>query len=90
MELTVARLVLSDLRIAIDLITSQVGQMWASVVMDMAADNDTFFANLQAVPQALSPAVGFSTIDLRPFLPPGATPTVSVGLICTSDFNLSQ
>lgn len=70
-----------------DLMTSKVGEMWASMVLDMAADNDTFLANLQAVPQALSPAVRVSTIDLRPFLPPGAIPTVSVGLICTSDFD---
>jgi hypothetical protein len=38
-------------------------------------------ANIQAAPQVLSPAVGFETINLRPFGPPTVTPAVTVGLI---------
>ena len=37
--------------------------------------------NLAAAPQALSPAVSFTTIDLRPFGPANVTPAVSIGLI---------
>lgn len=34
-----------------------------------------------AAPQALSPGISITTIDLRPFGPPIATPAVSIGLI---------
>ncbi|KAJ4987813.1 MNNG and nitrosoguanidine resistance protein [Stagonosporopsis vannaccii] len=34
-----------------------------------------------AAPQALSPGISFTTLDLRPFGPPIATPAVSIGLI---------
>ncbi|EIM81000.1 uncharacterized protein STEHIDRAFT_134713 [Stereum hirsutum FP-91666 SS1] len=73
-DTTIYSYVLPDLTTTMNLMIGQVGQI-------MAAGNDTLLNNLQAVPQALSPAVGFSTIDLRPVLPPVATPTVSVGLI---------
>lgn len=52
--------------------------------------SDTLLNNLQTVPQALSPAVGLSAIDLRPFLPPVATPTVSVALIGESQWKVSK
>ena len=38
-------------------------------------------SNVQRAPQALSPAVGFSTVNLRPFGPPTVTPAVTVALI---------
>jgi hypothetical protein len=38
-------------------------------------------ANILASPQTLSPAIGFETINLRPFGPPTVTPAVTVGLI---------
>ncbi|PYH92001.1 MNNG and nitrosoguanidine resistance protein [Aspergillus ellipticus CBS 707.79] len=37
--------------------------------------------NFTQVPQAINPAIGFTTIDLRPFGPPVITPAVSIGLI---------
>ncbi|PLB44797.1 MNNG and nitrosoguanidine resistance protein [Aspergillus steynii IBT 23096] len=37
--------------------------------------------NISRVPQAINPAIGFTTIDLRPFAPAVATPAVTIGLI---------
>lgn len=90
MKITFLDVVLPDVTVVMNLMTSQVGQMWAGMALSMAAGNDTLLANLQAVPQAVSPAVAFSTIDLRPFLPPVATPTVSVGLICEFQFKVLE
>lgn len=39
-------------------------------------------------PQALNPAIGFTTINLHPFKPPVATPAVTVGQICISPLPL--
>lgn len=47
----------------------------------MASTNPDLITNLRSSPQAISPAIGFSTFDLRPFWPPVATPSVSIGLI---------
>ena len=59
-------------------VTSKFGQMWTSMVLQ----NTTIpRENLQRVPQALSPAIGFSRFNLRPFTPAVATPGVSIGLI---------
>ncbi|KAL9102976.1 MAG: hypothetical protein Q9163_001929 [Psora crenata] len=59
-------------------ITSQFGQMWTKIVLQNTSIPIT---NLQAAPQALSPAVGFSQYNLRPFRPAVATPAVTIGLI---------
>ncbi|TVY46072.1 Nitrosoguanidine resistance protein [Lachnellula occidentalis] len=61
--------------------TSMVGRMWASQVLSMASSNSAIMSNIQAAPQAVNPAIGFSTFNLRPFYPPVATPAVTVGLI---------
>lgn len=61
--------------------TSQVGQQWARMALENASD-PTILANLQAAPQALSPAIGFSEFNLRPFFPYTGIPAVSIGLIC--------
>lgn len=37
--------------------------------------------NLSAAPQAVNPGIGFTTVDLRPFAPPAATASVTIGLI---------
>ncbi|KAB8237186.1 SNG1 family protein [Aspergillus alliaceus] len=37
--------------------------------------------NISRVPQAINPAIGFNTLDLRPFGPAAATPSVTIGLI---------
>ena len=59
-------------------ITSTFGQMWTSMVLKNTSIPIT---NLQAVPQALNPAIGFSMFSLRPFGPSVATPAVTIGLI---------
>ena len=64
-------------------LTSMFGEMWTQMVLQNASD-PTVLANIQKVPQALSPAIGFSIFNLRPFTPAVATPAVTIGLICTS------
>lgn len=61
--------------------TSMVGQTWTKMVMQNATTDTTLLQNLATVPQALSPAIGFSQYDLRPFYPYTTTPAVSIGLI---------
>lgn len=52
--------------------------MWTGMVLE----NTTISReNLQRVPQALSPAIGFSQFSLRPFHPAVVTPAVTIGLI---------
>lgn len=60
--------------------TSTIGQRWASTALQNAS-TPSALANLRAAPQALSPAIGFSQFNLRPFYPYVATPAVSIGLI---------
>lgn len=62
-------------------VTSMFGKMWAGRVLSMASSDATILSNIQAAPQAISPAIGFSTFNLRPFFPPTATPAVTIGLI---------
>lgn len=61
--------------------TAKVGQQWTQTVMQNAISNDTLLRNAASVPQALSPAIGFSQFNLRPFYPYTTIPAVSVGLI---------
>lgn len=57
---------------------SMFGEKWvAQVLSDSSLDAATY----SNAPQALSPAIGFSIFDLRPFTPATATPAVSIGLI---------
>ncbi|KAL9609400.1 MAG: hypothetical protein Q9167_005824 [Letrouitia subvulpina] len=59
-------------------IISNFGQTWTQMVLE----NSTIpRESLQRVPQALSPAIGFSRFNLRPFKPAVVTPAVTVGLI---------
>lgn len=60
---------------------AQIGQMWTDMVIQNATNNQTLLQNVAQVPQALSPAIGFSEFNLRPFTPPQATPATSIGLI---------
>jgi hypothetical protein len=62
---------------------SQVGKMWAQMVLQNAS-NPAALTNIQAVPQAVNPAIGFSEFNLRPFYPYTGIPAVSIGLICKS------
>ena len=62
-------------------VTAQFGKTWARQTLQRAASDPSILANIQAAPQAVSPAIGFSTFNLRPFFPPVATPAISIGLI---------
>lgn len=62
---------------------SQVGQKWAGMVLQNASDAGRL-SRIQAVPQAVNPAIGFSEFNLRPFYPYTGIPAVSIGLICKS------
>lgn len=59
---------------------SMVGQQWAQLALQNASDSTTR-SNMQAVPQAINPAIGFSEFNLRPFFPYTGIPAVSIGLI---------
>lgn len=61
--------------------TSMVGEEWTRTVLQDAGNNATLLRNAASVPQALSPAIGFSQYNLRPFYPYQAIPAVSIGLI---------
>ena len=64
-------------------ITSTFGQMWSTMVLQNAT-NQAALSNIRKVPQAVNPAIGFSTFNLRPFMPAVAIPAVTIGLICMS------
>jgi len=59
-------------------ISSSFGETWARTIL---ANTSITRSNLQAAPQAVNPAIGFSTFNLRPFYPYVAVPAVTVGLI---------
>lgn len=61
--------------------TTMVGEMWTRQVLQNATSDPTLLSNTARVPQALSPAIGFSMYNLRPFFPYTAIPAVSIGLI---------
>lgn len=61
-------------------VAAMFGQMWAGMVFKNGLTS-AVTANIQAAPQAINPAIGFSTFNLRPFYPPVVTPAVTVGLI---------
>ncbi|PMD36146.1 MNNG and nitrosoguanidine resistance protein-like protein [Hyaloscypha variabilis F] len=61
--------------------TASFGREWASQVLSLVSSNSSVLTNIRTSPQALSPAIGFSTFNLRPFLPPTATPAITIGLI---------
>ncbi len=57
---------------------AQFGTAWAQTLMQNTSISQ---ANLVTAPETISPAVGFTTYDLRPFGPANVTPAVSIGLI---------
>lgn len=59
-------------------ITSDFGARWTQEVL---RNSSIRLTNLEAAPQALSPAIGFSIFNLRPFDPPVTVPAVTIGLI---------
>ncbi|TVY37099.1 Nitrosoguanidine resistance protein [Lachnellula subtilissima] len=80
-ETTVGSYILPQLFSFQSMATTIVGRQWAGRVLAMASSNSAIMSNIQAAPQAVNPAIGFSTFNLRPFNPPVATPAVTVGLI---------
>lgn len=77
-ETTYANYILPQVQQYQTLVTSQFGQQWASRVL---TDGTYDIATYSNVPQAISPAIGFSIFNLRPFTPATATPAVTIGLI---------
>lgn len=61
--------------------TTMVGEQWTRMVMQNATSDTSLVRNAANVPQALSPAIGFSQYNLRPSSPYTTIPAVSVGLI---------
>jgi hypothetical protein len=57
-------------------IAAQFGGEWTQILSRNASTQNVF-----RTPQAVNPAIGFSFIDLRPFVPAAATPSVTIGLI---------
>lgn len=62
-------------------VTASFGHLWANQVLSRASTDASILTNIQSAPQAISPAIGFSTYNLRPFFPPTATPAITIGLI---------
>ncbi|KAK4945692.1 hypothetical protein LTR10_015040 [Elasticomyces elasticus] len=60
------------------LVSSTFGEQWIQTVLSNTSLSATTYAR---APQALNPAIGFSTFDLRPFYPYQVTPSVTIGLI---------
>lgn len=77
-ETTYQNYILPQLNALQTQITSKFGQMWTRMVLQ---NNSIPRTNLQQAPQALSPAIGFSQFNLRPFRPAVMTPAVTIGLI---------
>lgn len=63
------------------MVTAMFGKTWAGQVLQRASSTPSILTNIQAAPQAISPAIGFSTFNLRPFFPLVATPAITIGLI---------
>ena len=59
-------------------VTSRFGTTWTA---SLAQNSTISRSNLAAVPQAVFPAIGFTTFDLRPFGPPNMIPAVTIDLI---------
>jgi hypothetical protein len=59
-------------------ITTSFGGLWTELVLTNSSLSASTYASS---PQALSPGIDFTVIDIRPFDPPVAIPAVSIGLI---------
>lgn len=59
-------------------VTERFGAQWTQSVL---ANTSITRNQLKLAPQALSPAIGYSEYNLRPFHPPVALPAVTIGLI---------
>lgn len=75
---TVSSYILPQLDMFIDEFAASFGPMWASMVM---SNTSLTRQNLVTASAAVNPGITPLLYDLRPFEPPSATPTVSIGLI---------
>lgn len=75
---TVSSYILPQIDMFIDEFTASFGPMWASMVM---SNTSLTRENLVTASAAVNPGISPLLYDLRPFQPPTATPTVSIGLI---------
>ena len=64
-------------QVATDVIAT-FGSQWTQQIL---ANRSITRTHLESAPQALSPAIGFSEYNLRPFHPPVTLPAVTIGLI---------
>lgn len=77
-ETTYANYIIPQLDAFQTMMASSFGPEWISQVL---SDSSLSAATYSRAPQALSPAIGFSQFNLRPFAPFTATPAVTIGLI---------
>lgn len=75
---TVSSYILPQMDLFIEQFSASFGPMWASMVM---SNTSLTRENLVAASVAVNPGITPLLYDLRPFQPPTATPTVSIGLI---------
>lgn len=75
---TVSSYILPQMDMFIEEFSASFGPMWASMVM---SNTSLTRENLVAASVAVNPGITPLLYDLRPFQPPTATPTVSIGLI---------
>lgn len=80
-QTTIDNYVVPSLQIFQYTVTAQFGKTWAQQTIQRAASTPSILTNIQTAPQAISPAIGFSTFNLRPFFPIVATPAITIGLI---------
>jgi hypothetical protein len=80
-ETTIDTYILPQLEQFQTMVIASFGKIWAGEVLSRAANTPSVLTNIQAAPQAVSPAIGFSTYNLRPFFPPVQTPAITIGLI---------
>ena len=73
-ESTYSSYITPGLTVFASTVLAEFGPRWVQTVAQESL-------NISDVPQAINPAIGFNTLDLRPFGPAAATPSVTIGLI---------
>ncbi|KAJ5110426.1 hypothetical protein N7532_000961 [Penicillium argentinense] len=76
-EKTYYAYVLPDLAILQTAVLMEFGPRWAREITSTSSSTNLS----QTPPQAINPAIGFNDIDLRPFTPAVAGPSMTIGLI---------
>ena len=79
-QMTIDSYIMPQLQQLATQVQAKFGAQWATQIVSNTTIR-TSAANLERVPQAINPAIGFTMITLRPFTPLTATPAVSIGLI---------